>query len=44
MEVIPKNKYNLSIESERVYWIKNVLNNWIKYDAKCTNCKKYSLK
>ena len=44
MEVAPKNKYNISIESEREYWLKNILNDWIKYNTKCSNCKKYSLK
>ena len=30
MEVIPKSKYNLNIESEREYWIINVINILIK--------------
>ena len=44
MEVVPINKYNISIESEREYWLKNLFNFWIKYDTKCNNCKKYSFK
>ena len=40
MEGNPKTKYNLSIESEREYWIKNVLNNWIKYDINVIIVKK----
>ena len=37
-------KYNITIESERKYWMNNILNKWINYYTTCPNCKLPTLK
>jgi len=39
-----KSKYHMSIDVEREFWTKKVLNIWIKLDDKCTSCNQISLK
>ena len=38
------NKYNIDINTERNFWMNNIINNWIRIDYKCPNCKQISLK
>ena len=44
MESENTNKYKLNIDTERDYSMKNVIDKWIKYNAICPSCNKYSLK
>lgn len=37
-------KYNITKESERKYWMNNVLNKLINYNTTCPNCKLPTLK
>ena len=38
------NKYNIDKYTERNFWMNNIINNWIRIDYKCHNCKQISLK
>ena len=44
MKINTGNKYNINIEDESKFWLNNVIDNWIKYDTICPNCKTRTLK
>ena len=44
MESASTNKYKKNIDTEREYWMKTVLDKWIKYNTKCPSYNKNSLK
>lgn len=44
MENYASDKYNIKIIRKREYWVKQVLDKWIKYEATCFSCIRYILK